>query len=143
MDSFAFELGYHMSYGLVVCAIGILFSIIVPYLAMLSMVFFLFKYYVDKYNLSFVYNSEFQGQGSIKKWVVPLTVLILILFQLITVGLFASKKIGKHTVIAGTIFILVEIVCLIIVKYGTKYQIRRKHIKSRKNVYFGSISVFD
>jgi hypothetical protein len=48
-----------MSYGLVVSAIGILFATIVPYISMLSMAFFLFKYYVDKYNLSFVYNSEF------------------------------------------------------------------------------------
>ena len=59
IDTYAFELGYHMSYGLVVSAIGILFSIIVPYIAMLCVAFFLFKYYVDKYNLSFVYNSEF------------------------------------------------------------------------------------
>jgi hypothetical protein len=61
VDTYAFDLGYHMSYGLVVSAIGILFAIIVPYISMLCIAFFLFKYYVDKYNLSFVYNSEFQG----------------------------------------------------------------------------------
>jgi len=55
------------------------------------MTFFLFKYFVDKYNLSFVYNTEFLGVGIIKRRVVPLSIFNIIVYQLINVGFFASK----------------------------------------------------
>ena len=91
VDTYAFDLGYHMSYGLTTFAIAMVFSTIVPYVPIFAMIFFTFKYYVDKYNLSFVYNAEFQGVGIIKRRVVPLTVLNIIIYQLINVGFFASK----------------------------------------------------
>jgi hypothetical protein len=56
MDTYAFDLGYHMSYALTVLEIGLLFSNIVPIIPAFCICFFSFKYYVDKYNLSFVYN---------------------------------------------------------------------------------------
>ena len=59
VDTYAFDLGYHMSYGLTVFAIGTLFASTVPLVPLFCVAFFAFKYYVDKYNLSFVYNSEF------------------------------------------------------------------------------------
>lgn len=63
VDSYAFELGWHMSYALTVLQIGIMFGDLVPIIPAFCSVFFLFKYYVDKYNLSFVYHSEFLGVG--------------------------------------------------------------------------------
>jgi hypothetical protein len=39
----------------------------VPYVTFVAAPFFWFKYYVDKYNMTFVYNSEFMGVGTIKK----------------------------------------------------------------------------
>jgi len=124
-----------MSYGLVVSAIGILFATIVPYISMLSMAFFLFKYYVDKYNLSFVYNSEFSGQGAIKKWVIPLTFLIVILFQFITIGLFATKITERNSIIGGICFIFLEIFCIVVVKFKISREIRNKHRKARTAFY--------
>lgn len=67
IDSYAFDLGYHMSYALTVLQIGLLFGSIVPIIPAFCIVFFGFKYYVDKYNLSFVYHAEFLGVGNVKK----------------------------------------------------------------------------
>mmetsp|Transcript_36888 Transcript_36888/g.48475 ORF Transcript_36888/g.48475 Transcript_36888/m.48475 type:complete len:119 (-) Transcript_36888:664-1020(-) len=80
VDSYAFDLGYHMSYGLTTFAIAMVFSVIVPYVAVFAMVFFMFKYYVDKYNLTFVYNTEFRGVGIIKRRVVPLSIFNIIVY---------------------------------------------------------------
>ena len=91
IDTYAFDLGYHMSYGLTTFAIAMVFSTLVPYVPVFAMLFFLFKYYVDKYNLSFVYNTEFHGVGMIKRRVVPLSIFNVILYQFINVGFFASK----------------------------------------------------
>ena len=52
-----------MSYALTVLQIGIMFGDLVPIIPAFCSVFFLFKYYVDKYTLSFVYHSEFLGVG--------------------------------------------------------------------------------
>lgn len=67
IDNYAFDLGYHSSYTLTVLQIGLLFGVICPIVPAFCVMFFLFKYYVDKYNLSFVYQSEFLGVGKIKR----------------------------------------------------------------------------
>ena len=85
-------MGYHSAYGLTTFAIMLLFSTLVPYLAIFAGIFFAFKYSVDKYNLSFVYKTEFRGTGVIFKRIVPLFFFTLILFQLINIGCFYLKS---------------------------------------------------
>ena len=114
MDTYAFDLGYHMSYGLTTFAIAMVFSTLVPYVPIFAMIFFTFKYYVDKYNLSFVYVAEFQGIGIIKKRVVSLTIFNIITYQLINVGFFASKvqEFGKNFLYVGLAFIAIELLVI-------------------------------
>jgi CTP:phosphocholine cytidylyltransferase-like protein len=47
---------------------------------LVSVPFYFFKYYVDKYNLSFVYNSEFLGFGTLKTRMLPLAIFNIMLF---------------------------------------------------------------
>jgi len=58
VDDYAFDLGFHMPYSLTTFAMAMVFSVIVPYVPIFAMCFFTFKYYVDKYNLSFNYNTD-------------------------------------------------------------------------------------
>ena len=112
VDTYAYDLGYHSSYSLTTFAIMLLFSTIVPYLAMSGGIFFTFKYCVDKYNLSFVYNSEFRGLGKIYERVVPKAVFTIFLFQLINVGFFTTKTPSEHKGTyfwSGVIFIALEL----------------------------------
>jgi ABC-type Fe3+ transport system permease subunit len=67
IDNYAFDLGYHSSYVMTTYAIALVFCVLVPYVIFVATPFFMFKYYVDKYNMTFVYNSEFCGVGTIKK----------------------------------------------------------------------------
>jgi len=89
VDRYAYDLGYHMSYGNTTFSIAILYSTMAPLVPALAILFFMFKYYVDKYNLSFVYNSEFQGTGHIKRQVIPFTIFSIYNFQFINIGFFA------------------------------------------------------
>lgn len=95
-----------MSYGLTTFAIAMMFSTLVPYVPMVAVSFFMFKYYVDKYNLSFVYNSEFRGTGIIKKRVLPMTIFNVILCQIVNVGFFASKQGQKFLWIGVSVIII-------------------------------------
>lgn len=64
------------------------FAILVPYVAFFAGVFFSFKYNVDKYNLAFVYNNEFRGNGQIFNQVMPLSILNILIFQIILIGYY-------------------------------------------------------
>ena len=120
-----------MSYGLTTFAIAMLFSTIVPYVPFFGMIFFLFKYYVDKYNLSFVYNTEFHGVGIIKRRVVPLSIFNIILYQFINVGFFASKAgvNGENFLYTGMAFIMLELLVIMICHFNGK---RRSYIRHKK-----------
>jgi len=91
IDTYAFDLGYHSSYTLVTYAIAMAFCILTPYVLFVATPFFFFKYYVDKYNLTFVYNSEFMGVGTIRKQMVPLACFCIITFQSLNFAILASK----------------------------------------------------
>ena len=105
VDDYAFDLGYHHSYSLVIFTIGLIFCPIVPLITVFSTLFFMFKYYVDKYNLTFVYNKEFEGGGIIKKNVLPYLLFAIYVFQILNLGLFILKF-GKVYLYAGFALIL-------------------------------------
>ena len=77
IDDYAFDMGYHQSYSIVIFCMILIFSGVDPLISIFGLAFFSFKYYIDKYNLSFVYQREFEGGGVIKKQVLPLMLLSL------------------------------------------------------------------
>jgi len=111
------------------------FSTLVPYLPFIGVFFFYFKYYVDKYNMSFVYNSEFRGVGIIKKRVVPYTILNIVIYQIINIGFFASKvpEYTKTFLITGLVLVGVEIVTIVVITLILQQNRVIKHLKMRKN----------
>jgi hypothetical protein len=107
--------------------IGLLFSVIVPIIPAFCVVFFLFKYYVDKYNLSFVYDSEFLGLGKVQRRIIPLCYFNIVMYQLLTIGYFQSNTMLKKEPIyfkIGAGFIAGELLIVAIFVYsryrGTK-----------------------
>ena len=67
MDDFAFDLGYYQSQAIVIFCMALSFSGTQPLISIFACLFFSMKYYIDKYNLTFAYNKEFEGGGVIKK----------------------------------------------------------------------------
>ena len=134
MDTYAYDLGYHMSYGLTTFAIAMMFSTLVPYVPAFAVVFFLFKYYVDKYNLSFVYNSEFRGTGVIRKKVIPLSIFNIIMVQIVNVGFFAGKQ-GQGFLWFGVAVIVVELVVIVVYHWSAKRANFLRHQRRRRGQY--------
>ena len=80
-DDYPFDLGYFQSNACTVFCMGLTFTGSIPLISLFVCLFFSFRYYIDKYNLIFVYNRDFEGGGIIvKKQVLPLTLLSLYLF---------------------------------------------------------------
>lgn len=128
-----------MSYGLTTFAIALMFSTLVPYVPVFAMGFFMFKYYVDKYNLSFVYNSEFRGTGVIRKKVIPLSIFNIITVQIVNVGFFASKC-GKNYLWFGMVMIFTEILAIIVYYAHSKRSHFLRHKKKRREQYHMSVA---
>jgi hypothetical protein len=136
IDTYAFDLGYHSAYCLTTFAIMLLFSTIVPYIAMIGGVFFIFKYSVDKYNLTFVYNSEFKGLGVIYRRVVPLSIFTIFMFQLINIGLFTTKTPTEKKNLyfwGGVGFVVFELMVVLAVSISVNLRKRWRHYNYRQN----------
>jgi hypothetical protein len=99
----------------VIFTLGLIFCAIVPLIAIFELMFFFIKYFIDKYNLSFVYNKEFEGGGAIKDVVLPFIIFSVILFQVMNVGFFALTF-STGYLIGGAVLILVEIIGICYIK---------------------------
>ena len=133
VDDYAFDLGYHSAYSLTTFAIAMVFSVLVPYVPVFAMFFFMFKYYVDKYNLSFNYNTEFRSIGIIKGNVVPLLIFNIIIYQFINIGFFASKALeqGRTYLYCGLCIVGFELLCLMVYQFWSKFKSRQAHKNMR------------
>jgi len=87
----------------------------VPYVVLAACPFFLFKYYVDKYNISFVYTQEYQGMGLIKDQLIPLALFNIILMQITNMAVIAGrmKSEGSFYLTFGGVMIIIELVLLL------------------------------
>ena len=132
VDRYAFDLGYHSAYGLTTFAIMLNFATLVPYVTIFAGFFFAFKYNVDKYNLSFVYNSEFRGGGQIFKQVMPLSLFNIVFFQFILVAFFAIKQPRTDIVLeSGLVVIAIEVLVIFIAYWRLDSRKKQRHFERR------------
>lgn len=88
VDDFAYDLGYYQSQTIVFFAMGLVFSGTMPLISLFITLFFSMRYYIEKYNLTFSYNKEFEGGGVIKKQVLPFMMLAIYMFEFLNLGYF-------------------------------------------------------
>lgn len=69
-DDWYFDLGYYQSYTSTIMMMCLVFSIAMPLMSGFAAVFFFFRYYIEKYNMLFVYWQDFEAQGTLRKSVV-------------------------------------------------------------------------
>jgi len=69
-DLWFFDKGYHSAYTQVIFCIILIFSHTVPLMTLLGFTYFLVKYYIDKYNIIYVFPNEYIGQGVLYKRIV-------------------------------------------------------------------------
>lgn len=99
----------------------LLFSVLVPIIPFFAFLFFYIKYFVDKYNLIFVYFKVYESGGKIRKNVTSLMIFNLMLYLAIMVS-FYSIKFSTMYLWGGSILV----VTWTIVYYYTKQQLMRE-----------------
>ena len=90
-DDYQFDLGYHQSYSIVILLNCLIFSSLVPIIPVFAAFFFWIKYYVDKYNLIFVYFKVYESGGKIRKNVTLYMTFTLGFYLLITICFFSAQ----------------------------------------------------
>lgn len=97
-----------------------------PLVSLFIFLFFGIKYFIDKYNLTFAYNKEFEGGGVIKKQVIPFMIMIIYLFQILNIGYFTLWNDDYFK--GGIIFVAVETLALIFLNiyYNNKKRAARE-----------------
>ena len=106
IDFEPFDLGERQAIALVMFSMGLFFTGTSPLQSMFSCLYFSIKYWIEKYNLAFVYTKQYEGKGIIWKPMVMFMILILYIFQLLTIGYFTI--ISKSFFNAGGVFLLIE-----------------------------------
>jgi hypothetical protein len=102
-----FDYGYHYSFSITVFILTLCFSSTIPLIAPFGSLFFIMKYYIDKYNLLFVYPAEFESHGNIFGLVVKFNLLGIFFFQFIISNLFIKIFHEKDYAIYATLLYIV------------------------------------
>jgi hypothetical protein len=61
VDTWIFNYGYQLSFVTIIWGIGLFFSAIAPIIPCICFLYFFLKYWIDKYNLMYVYPVEFDS----------------------------------------------------------------------------------
>ena len=90
-----------------------IFSASVPLIPVFGFLFFTLKYFIDKYNLIFVYPTEFLSKGIIQTSVTSFTTFALLLFQILMFTFFTTIF-GDDFFIAAGILLCGEVIMIFV-----------------------------
>lgn len=110
---------------------GLIFSGTMPVISLFITLFFSIRYYIEKYNLTFSYNKEFEGGGVIKKQVLPFMMLAIYMFEFLNLGYF-TFQFGEGFFKWGLAFIAGQTLFIIMLNafYSHKKKKQRKDLAS-------------
>ena len=123
-DDWYFDIGYHFAFSITVFVIILIFSASVPLIPLFGFLYFALRYFIDKYNFLFVYQTEFQSRGVLGRAIIRYTAFAIFLFQIIMCGLFTAIF-GQDFVISSVILIFGEILFMISYKLISKRELRQ------------------
>ena len=102
-----FDYGYNYSFSITVFMLTLCFSTTIPLITPFGFLFFLLKYYIDKYNLLFLYPAEFESHGNVTDLVIKFDLIGIFFFQFIISNLFLKIFHNKYYSFFATILYLI------------------------------------
>jgi hypothetical protein len=112
-----FDYGYNYSFSITVFMLIICFSTTIPLITPFGALFFYIKYYIDKYNLLFLYPAEFESHGNVTEMIIKFELIGIFFFQFIISNTFIKIFRDKDYAIYAT---LLYIILSVFIFYGTK-----------------------
>eukprot|EP00941_MAST-03F_sp_MAST-3F-sp1_P000370 g370.t1 len=90
-ENWPFECGQQYSLQLEVLAICVVFSTTVPFILPCGLLFFVYKYFVDKYNLLYVWQAEVKSSSPVRRQAERIFLLISLLQQILMLGFLGMR----------------------------------------------------
>ena len=133
-----FDFTYEYSRVLSVFSIVLVFSVATPVIIPFGCLFMGVKYWLDKYNLLFVYRVEPLAGKNLQGLVLMFIVMILGITQLINSGLFLASGVGFLAFFGGLFALtglVTVIVSVLLYKYWNPYHSFTTFEPTSKNMY--------
>jgi hypothetical protein len=112
-----FDYGYNYSFSITVFMLILCFSTTIPLITPFGALFFYIKYYIDKYNLLFLYPAEFESHGNVTEMIIKFELIGIFFFQFIISNTFIKIFRDKDYAIYAT---LLYIIISVFIFYGMK-----------------------
>ena len=112
-----FDYGYNYSFSITVFMLILCFSTTIPLITPFGALFFYIKYYIDKYNLLFLYPAEFESHGNVTEMIIKFELIGIFFFQFIISNTFIKIFRDKDYAIYAT---LLYIIVSVFIFYGMK-----------------------
>ena len=112
-----FDYGYNYSFSITVFMLILCFSTHIPLITPFGALFFYIKYYIDKYNLLFLYPAEFESHGNVTEMIIKFELIGIFFFQFIISNTFIKIFRDKDYAIYAT---LLYIIVSVFIFYGMK-----------------------
>lgn len=128
-DKYYFDFGFNMAYMMTIFCIVNVNCVVVPVMNVLGFLFFLFKYHIDKYNLLYVYPTEYWPQkpylATHVKWLYCFCILLSQVWQFLIVIGYQNNTYGLNMII----FVMSLEFAAILIYFSNKKFNFRKHFK--------------
>lgn len=115
-DQWYYDLSFKNTVSVVVFAFGLFFSLSVPLITPLIIVLILLQFYIDKYNLLYIYPLEFESQTISRKSLIKNSFFAIILFQMgmVVLGFTRMDPVSNKISFYWIGFIVIQIVVIVI-----------------------------
>ena len=87
-DDWYYDIGANIAFDSIMYLIMLMFSQVAPLITPFGMTLFMIKYYICKYNVSYVYPTEFIGEGRVYKMILTFQYFAIVFSQMIVYGIF-------------------------------------------------------
>ena len=85
-EDWFYDLSFKSSIAVSFFTFGLCFCVLYPFISVLVLLFLICQFYIDKYNLMYIYPLEFESQRISRKTLVTNSFYAVILFQLCVIG---------------------------------------------------------
>lgn len=131
VDDWYFDLGYNFAFSITIFTVIYIFSVSVPLISLFGFIFFALKYFVDKYNFVYVYQTEFESIGTFGEVVLKYSTFGIIVFQLIMCGLFTSIF-GQDFIVSSLILLVGEIFYMVVFRFFSTTELKKAFLEELK-----------
>lgn len=118
-----YDLSFKSSLAITFMTFGLFFSLVFPQISLIQMVFFIYQFFIDKYNLMYLYPLDFESKTISRKILVKNSFFAIVLFQVFMISL---GVVGNNLVSPKPAFYLYAFVCLQLIVILIVFEIFRK-----------------